>query len=85
MTRLDPIFALPPEPARYLDSVEFLNVQIAEREEQIEQLTVDADRKRREIPILEREVAEHERDVALAKLKILDLRTALARRQAACE
>ena len=82
MPSLDPIFAFRTNPARYLDSDEFLNVRLADLEDEAEQQTADAARKRIEIPILEREVAEHERDAAIAKLKLLELRAEAAKRQA---
>ena len=82
MTRLDPIFALPPTAREYLDTAEYISVRIADLEEQIEQHNADAARKRAEIPVLQREVAEHERDAALAKLKLLELEAEAAQRKA---
>lgn len=85
MTQLDPEFALPSRPRIYLESLEYLNVQIAETEDAIEEHTQDAIRRRREIPILEREAAEHERDAAIGNLKLIDLQAERSRRKCGCK
>ena len=82
MPRLDPIFAIVPRSAEYLDSPEFLSVRIASLEDDIECHEQAARAARTEIPILERQAAEHERDAAEAKLKLIDLQAEAARRQA---
>lgn len=83
MTRLDPIFALPSRPREYLESLDYLKVQIAEAEEAIEDHEKTARAARIEIPILERQAAEHERDGAVAKLRLIELQAELARRRVA--
>ena len=80
MTRLDPIFALPSEPRKYLESLEFLRVQIADYESSLEEHEAAARQARIEIPQLERQAAEHERDAANSKLKLLELKGQLAKR-----
>ena len=83
MSRLDPIFALPSRPREYLESVEFLKVRIAEAEDAIDTHTAAALELRREIPLFERQAAEHERDAAIAKLKLIELQAEAERRRIA--
>jgi hypothetical protein len=81
-TRLDPIFQELPPPDGYSESLTFLKVRIAGLEEDIEANATSADRKLQELPILEREIAEHQRDAAVGKLKLLELQAELERREA---
>ena len=83
MPSLDPIFALPSEPRKYLESLEFLRAQIADYESSLEDHERDARQARIEIPQLERQAAEHERDAAMAKLKLLELKAELRKRDGA--
>ena len=79
---LDPIFAAPSPffsiEDEALDSSAWLAEQIASLEEDIRFWDATAECKRKQIPQLERDVLICERDAAIAKLKIIDLKTQLA-------